>query len=161
MHVHVCMRVLVQWFVTQKWLAGECKLNRGIWTINRYINTFLLCYNSETSWEPPCLCMHLCACACMHVCVVAKRLSVQQTGGCQVAASPITGTELSCRCEQLLILLQCTLKEPRSQAKQQHPTWQHNSNHTPHSLWRKHTHTHVSQQTHVACQVFNAHANTR
>ncbi len=93
-----------------------------------------------------CACTRVCACACMHVCVVAKRLSVQQTGGCQVAASPITGTELSCRCEQLLILLQCTLKEPRSQAKQQHPTWQHNSNHTPHSLWRKHTHTHVSQQ---------------
>lgn len=66
------------------------------------------------------VCVHVHA--CMHVCVVAKRLSVQQTGGCQVAASPITGTELSCRCEQLLILLQCTLKEPRSQAKQQHPT---------------------------------------
>ncbi len=108
-----------------------------------------------------CACTRVCACACMHVCVVAKRLSVQQTGGCQVAASPITGTELSCRCEQLLILLQCTLKEPRSQAKQQHPTWQHNSNHTPHSLWRKHTHTHVSQQTHVACQVFNRHTDTR
>lgn len=88
--------------------------------------------NFHANEDDACACMHVCTTAvqftidkvhaCMHVCVVAKRLSVEQTGGCQVAASPITGTELSCRCEQLLILLQCTLKEPRSQAKQQHPT---------------------------------------